>query len=141
MYKVPGFKNKDGSVSSGGVASIHVKQNVAQALATLRHTFTVCDATAPDCPIVYASDSFLEMTGYPSEEIIHHNCRFLQGKDTDPESVKKLRDAVKAGESIGEIVELPQRRDAVLELSDNRAGKVGGRDGGEVHRGASRRDG
>ena len=100
MYKVPGFKNKDGSVSSGGVASIHVKQNVAQALATLRHTFTVCDATAPDCPIVYASDSFLEMTGYPSEEIIHHNCRFLQGKDTDPESVKKLRDAVKAGERV-----------------------------------------
>ena len=100
MYKVPGFKSKDGSVSTGGVASIHVKQNVAQALATLRHTFTVCDATAPDCPIVYASDSFLQMTGYPSEEIIHHNCRFLQGKDTDPESVKKLRDAVKAGERV-----------------------------------------
>ena len=45
------------------------------------------------------------------------------------------------GESVGEVVELSQRRDAVLELSDNRAGKVGGRDGGEVHRGASRRDG
>jgi len=100
MYKVPGQKTKDGSVSAGGVASIHVKENVARALATLRHTFTVCDATAPDCPIVYASDSFLEMTGYPSEEIIHHNCRFLQGKDTDPESVKKLRDAVKAGERV-----------------------------------------
>ena len=82
------------------------------------------------------------MTGYPSEEIIHHNCRFLQGKDTDPESVKKVKRRGESwGESVGEVVELSQRRDAVLELSDNRAGKVGGRDGGEIHRGASRRDG
>jgi PAS domain-containing protein len=96
-------------ITTGGVASIKVERKVAQALATLRHTFTVCDATAPDCPIVYASDSFLAMTGYPSEEIIHHNCRFLQGKDTDPESVK--------------------RRDAVLELFNNRSSEIGRRDG------------
>jgi len=48
------------------------------ALATLRHTFTVCDPTLPDCPIVYASDGFLKMTGFSSQEVLNHNCRFLQ---------------------------------------------------------------
>jgi hypothetical protein len=48
------------------------------ALATLRHTFTVCDPTLPDCPIVYASDGFLKMTGYNAQEVLNRNCRFLQ---------------------------------------------------------------
>lgn len=38
----------------------------------------VCDLTLPDRPIVYASDPFLELTGYQSSEIIGRNCRFLQ---------------------------------------------------------------
>lgn len=49
------------------------------ALAGLRHTFVVADATLPDCPLVYASEGFMQMTGYSSEEILGHNCRFLQG--------------------------------------------------------------
>lgn len=48
------------------------------ALATLRHTFTVSDPTLPDCPIVYASDGFLKMTGYSADEVLNRNCRFLQ---------------------------------------------------------------
>ena len=42
-------------------------------LASLRHTFVVADATLPDCPLVYASDGFLKMTGYSAEEVLGHN--------------------------------------------------------------------
>lgn len=38
----------------------------------------VCDLALPDQPIVYASDPFLELTGYQSSEILGRNCRFLQ---------------------------------------------------------------
>ncbi|RDA84607.1 hypothetical protein CP532_6032 [Ophiocordyceps camponoti-leonardi (nom. inval.)] len=38
----------------------------------------VCDLEVPDCPIIYASDSFCEMTGYSKAEVLGRNCRFLQ---------------------------------------------------------------
>lgn len=70
---------------------------LTKVLAGLRHTFVVADATLPDCPLVFASDGFLQMTGYSSEEVLGHNCRFLQGEGTDPKEVAKIRDAVKHG--------------------------------------------
>lgn len=70
---------------------------MTKVLAGLRHTFVVADATLPDCPLVFASDGFLQMTGYTSEEVLGHNCRFLQGEGTDPKEVAKIRDAVKHG--------------------------------------------
>ena len=39
------------------------------------------------------------MTGYPAEEIIGHNCRFLQGEGTDPKHVEALRTAVRKGKA------------------------------------------
>ena len=42
-------------------------------------SFVIADMTSPDCPIRYASDGFLELTGYTREEIADRNCRFLQG--------------------------------------------------------------
>jgi hypothetical protein len=32
-----------------------------------------------DCPLTFASDLFVEQTGFPLEDIIGKNCRFLQG--------------------------------------------------------------
>ena len=60
------------------------KASLTNALAGLRHTFVVADVTLPDCPLVYVSEGFSRMTGYPAEEIIGHNCRFLQGEGTAP---------------------------------------------------------
>ncbi|MFS7954159.1 putative protein kinase AGC-RSK-2 family [Helianthus anomalus] len=76
-----------------------VSQELKDALATLQQTFVVSDATKPDCPIMYASSGFFTMTGYSSKEVIGRNCRFLQGKDTDPKEVDKIRHAVKTGTS------------------------------------------
>ncbi|MFC7185421.1 PAS domain S-box protein [Halorubrum yunnanense] len=60
---------------------------------------TVSDPDRPDNPMVYVNDRFVDMTGYGREESIGVNCRFLQGPDTDEESVSELRRAVEAEES------------------------------------------
>lgn len=36
------------------------------------------DPGLQDCPIVYASPSFLAMSGYSCGEVLGRNCRFLQ---------------------------------------------------------------
>ena len=35
--------------------------------------FVISDPSLPDCPIVFASDAFLELTGYPREEVLGRN--------------------------------------------------------------------
>ena len=49
-----------------------------------------------DNPVVFANDSFCRLTGYAREEIVGRNCRFLQGPETDPETVRLIREAVTA---------------------------------------------
>ncbi|MED6121020.1 Phototropin-2 [Stylosanthes scabra] len=76
-----------------------VSQELKEALATLQQTFVVSDATKPDCPIMYASSGFFNMTGYASKDVIGRNCRFLQGPETDMDEVAKIRDAARNGKS------------------------------------------
>ncbi|CAI9105241.1 OLC1v1004124C1 [Oldenlandia corymbosa var. corymbosa] len=74
-----------------------VSEDIKDALSTFQQTFVVSDATKPDYPILYASAGFFKMTGYTSKEVIGRNCRFLQGSDTDPEDVAKIREALQSG--------------------------------------------
>jgi PAS domain S-box-containing protein len=60
---------------------------------------TVADFTLPDNPLVYVNDRFEELTGYPADEALGRNCRYLQGPATDPDSVAELRRAIRAGEA------------------------------------------
>ncbi len=66
----------------------------ASALTAIRDGVLISDARKPDQPLTYVNQSFEQMTGYSSDEITGQNCRFLQGKDTDPEAVAKIRDAI-----------------------------------------------
>nr|AML76398.1 putative LOV domain-containing protein [Phelline lucida] len=76
-----------------------VSEDLKDALSTFQQTFVVSDATNPDYPILYASAGFFKMTGYTSKEVIGRNCRFLQGADTNPEDVAKIREALQEGKS------------------------------------------
>ena len=49
----------------------------------------ICDNTVDDQPIVYVNDTFEGMTLFRKEEILGRNCRFLQGKCTNLETVKQ----------------------------------------------------
>jgi PAS domain S-box-containing protein len=61
---------------------------------------TLADPSKEDDPLVYVNDGFERMTGYPPEETLGRNCRFLQGEDTDPEKVATLREAIDNGETV-----------------------------------------
>ncbi len=51
----------------------------------------IADAGVPGLPIIYANDAFERMTGYARAEVIGRNARFLQGSETDPAAVQKIR--------------------------------------------------
>jgi PAS domain S-box-containing protein len=55
---------------------------------------TISNPALPDNPVIYANAAFERITGYPVEEVVGRNCRFLQGEDTDPETVDRMRRAV-----------------------------------------------
>ena len=63
-------------------------------------SLVVTDPSLPDNPIVYVNPAFTQLTGYSSEASCGRNCRFLQGEDTDPDTVAKLAAAIGAGESV-----------------------------------------
>jgi PAS domain S-box-containing protein len=57
-----------------------------------------------DNPIVFASDGFVSVTGFPRNEIIPRNCRFLQGRNTHQTSVKRLRKKIERHEETVELL-------------------------------------
>ncbi|RZL99120.1 MAG: PAS domain-containing protein [Variovorax sp.] len=65
------------------------------AIETTRMPMLVTDPRKADNPIVFANRAFLSMSGYAAEEIIGHNCRFLQGPDTDRATVAAVREAIR----------------------------------------------
>lgn len=55
---------------------------------------TIADARQPDEPLIYLNDAFERLTGYPEEETVGVNCRFLQGENTEDEPVAAMREAI-----------------------------------------------
>lgn len=70
----------------------------------------ISDPALSDNPLVYANETFQELTGYPSSDIVGRNCRFLQGDGTDPEDIEAMRSAIDAREPVTVEV-LNYRRD------------------------------
>lgn len=54
----------------------------------------ITDPNQIDNPVVYVTPEFERQTGYCREEILGRNCRMLQGANTDPITVGKIRHAV-----------------------------------------------
>jgi PAS domain S-box-containing protein len=61
---------------------------------------TIADAQAGDLPLIYANQAFESLTGYESKTALGRNCRFLQGPETDPETLAEIRDAVHSHEPV-----------------------------------------
>lgn len=80
------------------------------AIEMTRMPMILTDPNQPDNPIAFANKAFLDLTGYEEKEVLGRNCRFLQGSQTDRESVAELRHAIEAKESIALEI-LNYRRD------------------------------
>ena len=82
----PAAASPQGLIDSRALACIAVERT--------RMPMVVTDPRQADNPIVLANAAFLDMTGYGAEEVIGRNCRFLQGAETDAETVAEIGRAI-----------------------------------------------
>ncbi len=68
----------------------------------------ITDPSEEDNPLTYVNRGFEEMTGYTREEALGENPRFLQGGDSESETVAELREAIDAEKDVS--VELENYR-------------------------------
>ena len=68
-----------------------------RALAAASTGITIADARRPDMPLIFANPMFEQMTGYQAATVLGRNCRFLQGHETDPQTVALIHEALAAG--------------------------------------------
>ncbi len=113
----------DGAVSAAGLNGV-----LALAIAAAPTGITVADPALPDCPLVFINPAFTKMTGYPAEEVLGRNCRFLQGRGTEKESVRTLRLAVAAAKPIT-LEFTNHRKDGRRFVNELRMAPVLGEDG------------
>lgn len=73
-------------------------------------SFTISDPRRDDDPLAWVNPSFERLTGYPLDEVVGRNCRFLQGPNTDPAAVRRIREALRDRRPITEVL-LNYRRD------------------------------
>ena len=71
---------------------------------------TISDARDDDLPLTWVNAAFEQATGYCARDVVGHNCRFLQGPDTDWSAVSRMAVALAAGQAINETL-LNYRRD------------------------------
>ena len=65
-----------------------------RALSATAEGITISDNLQPDNPIVYTNKGFEKLTGYATKDVLGRNCRFLQGPDTDPKTIEKIRQSI-----------------------------------------------
>jgi len=65
-----------------------------RAVAASSNGIVITDPRAPDDPIVYVNPAFERISGYTADEVVGHNCRFLQGEDRDQPALDDLRSAL-----------------------------------------------
>jgi len=73
-------------------------------------SFTVCDPRQPDCPLIFVNPAFERTTGYSWQDAVGRNCRLLQGADTDPADVLRVRRLLERREH-GVVTLLNYRKD------------------------------
>lgn len=74
--------------------------NLVRSIQQSQHSFIITDPSLQDNPIVFASDDFLNITGYAREEVLGRNCRFLQGTETSQAKVDQIRKGLASGDDI-----------------------------------------
>nr|AML77427.1 putative LOV domain-containing protein [Argemone mexicana] len=86
-----------GKRSNSVMSSITSSLNIS--LGRIKQSFVLTDSQLHDMPIVYASDAFLNLTGYSRHEVLGNNCRFLSGPDTDPKALCQIKDSIRSDQA------------------------------------------
>ncbi|MBS1302306.1 PAS domain-containing protein [Loktanella sp. SALINAS62] len=70
---------------------------VAKRLDHLSVALTIADPQREDSSLIYANQSFFNLTGYECHEVLNRNCRFLQGNLENAAARSVIRDAIVKG--------------------------------------------
>lgn len=76
-------------------------------------SFTVSDLMQTGHPVVYASEAFVSLTGYPADDVCGRNLGFLQAGDDTQDAAAEARAALQEGRGCVCVVR-NYRRDSVL---------------------------
>jgi two-component system, cell cycle sensor histidine kinase and response regulator CckA len=69
-----------------------------RAIQAVTQGIIITDPNQPDNPIIDVNAGFEELSGYTRGDILGRNCRFLQGPNTDPDTVGQVREAIQSGQ-------------------------------------------
>ena len=92
----------------------------------------ICDAAAPDHPVLFVNAAFCQLCGYPATALLGTNLRILQGTDRDQEARTRLAEAVQKGEP-ARVMLRNYRMDGSLFWNETVIQPVRSRDGALTH--------
>lgn len=95
--KLTGRVVSDKRCSEAGISAIN--SSLVISLGRIKQSFVLTDPQLPQMPIVYASDEFLNLTGYSRHEVLGRDCWFLNGPDTDADVLHQIRQSIQAEHS------------------------------------------
>lgn len=75
-----------------------------QLIENAQEGIVVAEKEGQDTILIYVNPAFERLTGYKSEEILYQDCRFLQGDDTEQESIKIIRRAIDGSEPVRTVL-------------------------------------
>lgn len=95
-------RSRQGAIDAGDrlLAAHQSEDPFAAAFKATRMPMLITDPRQADNPIIFCNSAFSQLTGYERGELIGKNCRLLQGEDTDPKAIAKIRDAVAAEQDV-----------------------------------------
>jgi hypothetical protein len=114
--------------AAAGAEAARFAEAIAASVAAAPTGVVISDPNQPDCPIVFANPAFFRITGYAREEVLGRNCRFLQGKGTDPAAVRAIRQAIAEARPV-DIRLVNYRRDGSRFVNELHISPVRGADG------------
>jgi len=84
----------DGSLAEGSLADASDRLVKDRALAAAPVGVTISDPDREDNPLVYVNEAYQEITGYEFDEVVGRNCRFLQGPESDEDTIAEMAAAI-----------------------------------------------
>ena len=88
-----------------------------RALASSADGVIITSMTLPNQPIIYVNKAFELITGYEADEVLGHNCHFLQRADVNQPVISVMREAIAQGKSC-QVVVRNYRKDGGLFYND-----------------------
>lgn len=85
-------------------ATVRMSSALLTGVHAMDEALVVADPSQHDLPLVFVSEGFVRLTGYPREEVLGRNCRFMQGEGTDPAKISAMREATERGEPFDDVL-------------------------------------